>query len=47
MVQYVTRATVGETLRFVGSLPTGSGIVFSFNLPDDELGGNDREEARQ
>jgi methyltransferase (TIGR00027 family) len=45
VMQYLRRATVDALLGFVGSLPRGSQIVFTFNPPDDELSGDDLEQA--
>ena len=47
VVQYLTRSAIDSTLRFVASLPGGSGIVLSFNPPDDELSGEDLAESRE
>jgi methyltransferase (TIGR00027 family) len=37
VVPYLTRSAVMETLRLVGSLPTGSEIVFDYALPPELL----------
>jgi methyltransferase (TIGR00027 family) len=37
VVPYLTRSAAMETLRFVGSLPAGSGIVFDYALPPESL----------
>jgi methyltransferase (TIGR00027 family) len=37
VVPYLTRSATMETLRFVGSLPAGSGIVFDYALPPESL----------
>ena len=44
--QYLTIAAIEATLGFVRSLPPGSGIVFTFVLPDALLKGVDLREAR-
>jgi methyltransferase (TIGR00027 family) len=45
VVQYLTAGAAAEVLKLASSLRTGSEIVFSFALPDDELNGDDREAA--
>ena len=37
VVPYLTRSAAMETLRFVGSLAAGSGIVFDYALPPESL----------
>jgi methyltransferase (TIGR00027 family) len=37
VVPYLTRSAAMETLRFVGSLPAGSGIVFDYAIPPESL----------
>ncbi len=37
VVPYLTRSAAIETLRFVGSLPAGSGIVFDYAIPPGSL----------
>jgi methyltransferase (TIGR00027 family) len=37
VVPYLTRSAAMETLRFVASLPPGSGIVFDYSLPPESL----------
>jgi methyltransferase (TIGR00027 family) len=37
VVPYLTRVAALETLRFVASLPPGSGIVFDYSLPPESL----------
>jgi methyltransferase (TIGR00027 family) len=44
VTQYLTEAAIALTLEFVLSLPSGSGIVFSFLVPEDLLETNLRQE---
>jgi methyltransferase (TIGR00027 family) len=45
VMQYLGRTAADALLGFVASLPHGSQVVFTFNPPDDELSGDDLEEA--
>jgi O-methyltransferase involved in polyketide biosynthesis len=41
VTQYLTSAAIAATLQFVRTLPTASGIVFSFVPPNTQLEGDD------
>jgi methyltransferase (TIGR00027 family) len=45
VMQYLGSAAAQALLSFVASLPRGSEVVFTFNPPDDELSGDDLEQA--
>lgn len=45
VTQYIQLAAIEATLRFVLSLPSGSGIAFTFVLPDSLLAGDDLQAA--
>lgn len=47
VVMFLTAQALEATLRFVASLPRGSGIALSFNPPDESLEGEHLELARQ
>ena len=40
---YLSRSAVEATLRYIGTLPPSSGIVFTFNVPRQSLHGFDRD----
>jgi methyltransferase (TIGR00027 family) len=46
VTQYLDARAVEVTLRYIAQLAPGSGVVFSFNPPDEALDGMDRAEAR-
>jgi methyltransferase (TIGR00027 family) len=46
VTQYLDERALEATLRYIAQLAPGSGVVFSFNPPDEALDGLDRAEAR-
>ena len=46
VLQFLTAQTIDALFAFFASLPAGSEAVFSFVIPDDELGGLDLNEIR-
>jgi methyltransferase (TIGR00027 family) len=46
VTQYLDEDAIQSTLGYIAELAPGSGVAFSFNPPEGELDGLDREEAR-
>ena len=46
VVHYLDADAVDALFRFIAALPTGSEIVFTFPVPEDELADDEREEVR-
>ena len=46
VMQYLTAQAIDALFSYVARLPSGSGIAFSFNPPEDELDVRELEEAR-